>query len=501
MTPRKRSAGDAGRDDTRRDDAGRGDTERPGFLSESDCHDIASRLTRMAKGGGYTVVSIKSSWTGNVRWARNQISSSGEVLNHAIAVGRAVNGAGSQLVWVNDTDDATLVAATRRAERLAALAREKPQADLIAERPLETAPIPTLFSDATYNLDASRRSQAARDLASSAVSAGMLSAGYLEVSGHGQALIDSLGRSRYFRYTGAQYSVTVRDPKGSGSGWAGIDWYDWNRIDGAGLSKIALQKCLTSRNPVRVEPGRYTTILEPQAVGDFVSLIVAWMDRRGSEGSPPGPFSKGQDPSTHIVYTEIGDKIVDDRITITSDPMDLEAGFPGFDNGYTVTATGDPFEISVFHPTTWVERGVLKTLSYLRDYGIQQLSRGTGAPMNGGFRMSGGTTTIDEMIATTKRGVLVTRFDRTRVIDHRSLLSIGFTRDGLWLVEDGKITHPIKNFAFTESPLFVLNKVEQLGAPQRIFHPGIWAGSNPAPIVVPPMKVSDFSFTSLTDAV
>lgn len=478
-----------------------GDTGRPGFLSEADCHDVASRLTKMAKGGGYTVVSIKSSWTGNVRWARNQISTSGEVLNHAISVGRTVNGAGNEFVWVNDTDDATLVAATRRAERLAALARETPQSDLVAERPLEAAPMPPLFSDATYNLDARRRSQAAHDLASSAIAAGMLSAGYVEVSGHSEALIDSLGRARYFRYTSAQYSVTVRDPKGTGSGWAGVDWYDWNKIDGAGLSKIALQKCLDSRNPVRVEPGRYTAILEPQAVGDFVSIMMGAMDRLSNEGSPPGPFTKMEDPTTHIVHTQLGEKIVDERITVSSDPMDPGAGFPGFDNGYGVDGVGDPFITDVYHPTTWIERGVLKTLAYSRDYAIQQLNLGTGASMNGGFRMSGGTTSIAEMIATTKRGVLVTRFDRMRTLDRRSLLSTGYTRDGLWFIENGKVTHPIKNLVFTESPLFVLNKVEQLGVPQRIYHPGVSVGANPAPIVVPPLKVSDFSFTSLTDAV
>jgi predicted Zn-dependent protease len=88
-----------------------------------------------------------------------------------------------------------------------------------------------------------------------------------------------------------------------------------------------------------------------------------------------------------------------------------------------------------------------------------------------------------------------------RTLDRRSLLSTGYTRDGLWFIENGKVTHPIKNLVFTESPLFVLNKVEQLGVPQRIYHPGVSVGANPAPIVVPPLKVSDFSFTSLTDAV
>jgi predicted Zn-dependent protease len=108
--------------------------------------------------------------------------------------------------------------------------------------------------------------------------------------------------------------------------------------------------------------------------------------------------------------------------------------------------------------------------------------------------MSGGTTTIDEMIQTTKRGIMVTRLSNIRLVDPNSLLYTGYTRDGLWLVENGKISKPIKNFRFTESPMFVFNQVEQLGPPVRVFHPG-------APVIVPPVKVRDFSFTALADAI
>jgi predicted Zn-dependent protease len=108
--------------------------------------------------------------------------------------------------------------------------------------------------------------------------------------------------------------------------------------------------------------------------------------------------------------------------------------------------------------------------------------------------MSGGTTTMDEMIATTKRGLLVTRFSNMDTVDFGSALYSGYTRDGLWLIENGKISKPVKNFRFTESPFFVFNQVEQVGEPVRVFRPH-------APAIVPPIKVRDFSFTSLADAV
>jgi predicted Zn-dependent protease len=108
--------------------------------------------------------------------------------------------------------------------------------------------------------------------------------------------------------------------------------------------------------------------------------------------------------------------------------------------------------------------------------------------------MSGGVTTIDEMIATTKRGLLVTRFWDTEIIDKPSVLCSGMTRDGLWLIENGEIRHPIKNFRFTESPLFAFNQVDQLGVPVPVFSPGV-------PATCPPIKVRDFSFTAMVDAV
>jgi predicted Zn-dependent protease len=484
-------------------------SDRPRFLSEADCRDIVDRLKRFATGGGYTSVTITSVWQGNVRWGRNQVNTSGEVSDNTIAVHRVVRGAAGT-AYINDTTNAALVAAARRAERIAALENEKPNSDLINRLPLEPSTPPKFFSEATYQLNADQRAAAAIALTKQARDAGMLSAGYIEVAAVGMATLDTLGRVRYFPYTQAQYSVTVRDPKGTGSGWAGVDWYDWHKIDAAALTARALDKCIKSQNPVRVEPGRYTTILEPQAVSDFVgNLICGYMNsamNRGyneSRSSPLGPFFKSEETATQPGYSKIGERIVDERITISADPMDPELGFPSTSN-VGESYNGDPFVTPVYHPVTWIEHGVLTNLAYPRFSDITGVGRdlNLGLPNSGAFRMSGGETSIDEMIATTKRGLLVTRFDQIMQINMTSQLYRGYTRDGLWLIENGKISHPCKNLAFTESVLFALNKVEQLGPPQRTFHPNVWLqGGIPQPVVVPPLKISDFSFTALSDAV
>jgi predicted Zn-dependent protease len=303
--------------------------------------------------------------------------------------------------------------------------------------------------------------------------------------------------------------VTVRDSKGSGSGWAGADSYTWRTIDAAALTARALDKCLKAQNPVRIEPGRYTAILEPQAVCDFVGPMMrgAAFERFSSEHDPRYPFFKRGPTATEPGFSILGERVIDERLSISADPTDPELGFAPFTLPRDVFGSivhPDLFTTPVYHPVTWIDKGVLSNLAYSRTSGISAMGRNSGLPNSGAFRMSvtGPTVTVEEMIATTKRGVLVTRFDQVLEIDFKSQLYRGYTRDGLWLIENGKISKAAKNLVFTESPLFALNKVEQIGVPQRTFHPNIaFLFSTPQPVMTPALKISDFSFTALSDAI
>jgi predicted Zn-dependent protease len=445
------------------------------FLSQAECIALFQRVHAMAEGGGETSMALESTWAGNLRWARNQITTSGDARTNAVMLTRSVRGAGAS-VTLDMLDDTNLQHAVRRAEHLLRLNSEQPESDLHDDY-FEPALAPHIFFDATYHMEADKRAAMMTQLVQPTIKAGMLAAGYIQVSAHGRTIQNSRGQVRYYPYTLAQYSVTVRDPKGTGSGWAGVDWNDWTRIDAEKISAVALDKCLRSRNPVAVEPGRYTTILEPQAVCDLFSLVMNFMDRVQAEYGTP-PFNGPQ-----FGTTKIGTQVFDDRITVTADPMDPDLGFPPFAlNG------------AVYRPVQWFDNGVLTNLAYNRQYGVTKLGINTGLPNSGAFRMQGGDTTIDEMISTTKRGILVTRFSNIQVVDRKSLLYTGYTRDGLWLVENGKISKPIKNFKFTESPMFAFNSIDQIGPAVRVFHPA-------APVIVPPVKVRDFSFTALADAI
>jgi predicted Zn-dependent protease len=174
---------------------------------------------------------------------------------------------------------------------------------------------------------------------------------------------------------------------------------------------------------------------------------------------------------------------MDSRVSLIADPFDPMVLSQPWDGD------GLPLGRQVF-----VDKGVLKELYYSRFWAKKMNKQPTGAPTS--FIMPGGTTPIEEMIRTTQRGILVTRLWYLREVDPRTILYTGLTRDGTFLIENGKITKAIKNFRFNDSPLFMLNNLEAMGPSVRLA--GTEAGGA---VVVPPIKVKDFNFTSLSDAV
>jgi predicted Zn-dependent protease len=294
-----------------------------------------------------------------------------------------------------------------------------------------------------------------------------------------QAIANNKGLFAYNRSTASVLTTTVRTPEGTGSGWAGATHHDWSRIDPSALGVRATAKARQSVNPVAVEPGRYTVVFEPTAVGNLVQFIARALNARSAdEGrsffSLPGGKNK------------IGQKVVDERVTITSDPFDPEVAASPF------SGDGLPTQRVV-----WIENGIVRNLDHDRYWAQKQGRAPTGA--GSGIRMSGGTTSLEDLIRSTQRGLLVTRFWYLRPVDQRTILYTGLTRDGTFLIENGKITKPVKNLRFNDSPIFMLNGLEAMGVPVRV---SASEGGEPGQaIMVPPIKVRDFSFTSLSDAV
>jgi predicted Zn-dependent protease len=465
------------------------------ILSRGECERIAQRAFGLARGGGETKVDIVSWWNGELRWARNRVALASDRRDIRVGVWRTVGGSDG-FVSTNQVDDASLEAAVRAAERMA-------DYDLLdGHRPIMLPPLPsferletTVWSDATYGLTAEARGDVARAFVAEAETKGVQSTGYLEARAGARLF---LGSERvgplppwdipYVTWTQAQCSLTVRNPEGTGSGWAGVSGYDWARIDTSALSHRAIEKCVASQHPVSLEPGRYTVILEAQAVADLWELVARSIDRRGAEKGE-GPWALAPDEALNLWRTKLGLKVLDERITVSHDPADPELGI-----------LPEPW----MEPMRWIDRGVLSSLAYDREYALTTLNKNAPHRPMTGYRMSGGDTSIDEMIRTTTRGLLVTRLSNVRVLDPVSLLATGVTRDGLWLIEHGQISKAVKNFRFTESPLFVFDSIEQLGVPVPVFRPVQDPYDTDAPLtpaIVPPLKVRDFTFSSMIDAI
>lgn len=438
-----------------------------------------------------TSIGIHGWWNSELKLSRNRVSLAGHRKDLRVSVTRLVNGA-TGTASTNQIDDISLKSVTEAAERYATIRNGRTlDSGLILESPQLDIPDMPIWSDATYTLPASEINDVIVMLANESEKEGMLAAGYLEVRAAEIARYSS-GRTvteSYNKYTQAQCSMTVRHPQGVGSGWAGLSSYDWFKLDAKRLVEVSLDKCLRSLNPVAIEPGRYTVVMEPQAFADlFATLFSAFSDRNTAEGQPAHPLFLAGDPELRIGRSKIGLKIVDERINVYHDPMDPLLG--------VLPSRG-------MEKVKWIDKGVVQAIGNSRSYALSRQNLNNGDLWRLGYRIDGGAASIESMVNTTQRGLLVTRFWGIGVLDFRSVLATGVTRDGLWLIEDGKVSRAVKNMRFTESIMFSLNQLVELGEPVPVFRPvdNPYRTTGPTPAIVPPIKVNDFSFTSMIDAI
>jgi predicted Zn-dependent protease len=451
-------------------------------LSRDEMQSIIDKTIAASKADAVEVV-VTSTVTGNTRFAANQLSTSGEISDTSVTI-ESHFGAKHAVVTTNELTDDGITAAVGKSEVIARLAPDDPE-NMPALGAQQYRPVPAFF-DTTAGLSAGDRAKAvltALDVTRHDKS--VMCAGFLNTGSYARLQGNKAGLSAYHRHTTANYTLTVRTTDGTGSGWAGADNDDWSKIDFAAVATRAVEKARASRNPVAIEPGRYTVILEPQAVGDLVQLTAIGLQARTADEGR-SPFAKQGGGN------KIGDKVAAESVTLYSDPADPQLLSQPFD------ADGYPLGRQV-----WIENGVLKELAYTRFWAQKQGKPFNGNPFAGGgfggnapLKLAGGTTSIEDMIKGTDRGVLVTRFWYLRMVDPRVLLITGLTRDGTFLIEQGKISKSVKNFRFNDSPLFLMANAEALGPAVRLA--GTEIGGD---IVMPAVKAHDFNFTSLSDAV
>jgi predicted Zn-dependent protease len=430
------------------------------------------RVTRLSRGHRCSA-RLTSSWTGNTRFAANQVSTGGSVENSELSVQSWHNDRHAGLT-TNDLSNVGLERAVRGAEALARIAPPDPE-DMPLLGAQEYRAVDGYFEKTARSTPKDMAQAALSALEVTRKSNDLEAAGYLAIGAKAVGVMNTAGLFAYHPSTNANYTLTVRTRDGTGSGFAGADYNDWARLDFSRVSQRAIEKARASRQPVTLEPGRYTTILEQQAAGDLNWLLMFGLDARAADEGR-SPFTKEGGGN------RIGEKVVDERVTIFSDPGDPDLLDQPFDD------EGLPLKRE-----EWIKDGVLSQLVYSRFWAKKQGRQPTGRAST--LKMTGGPTTLEEMIRSTERGVLVTRFWYQRLVDPRTLLYTGLTRDGTFLVEGGRVVRAIKNFRFNESPLFALKNLDSIGPLER------HASAFLVQAVMPAIKVRDFHFTSLSDAV
>ena len=415
-------------------------------------------------------VSVSNSETCSIRYALNGVTTSGFQVDQTLSISVTKdNKTGS--TYLTEFDDKSLRDAMKRAEQLSDITPPNPQT------------MPELGPQKYANFDnfvestaAARNAEmipAVRAVIEGARAKNLIAAGFFMCDASVSAVADKHGLFGFERSTDSRLSTTVRTPDGSSSGWASSQSPDISQVNGAAVASAAIGKCDRWRNPKRLDPGNYTVVLEPTATSDLIQLMS--FNARAAEEGRSFLSKKGGG-------TLLGEKLFPDFITLRTDPFDKRT------RALVVENSGLPAA-----PITWIEKGVVKNLAYDRYWASKAGKQPT--PSASRLVLDGGTDSLDQLIASVERGLLVTRFWYLRNVNPQTMQYTGLTRDGLFLIENGKVTSPVGNFRFNESPVRVLQNTLKMGVPVRA------QGGEGEGMIAPPLVVKDFPFTSISDAV
>ncbi len=415
-------------------------------------------------------VAVSSTQAGNTRFANNGITTTGDVSRVSVTVTASVQGRTASVTG-NRADKASVEALVREAEELAAVSPVDPEH--MPGLGKQTYPKVKGRDTATAGMTAEARADAVAKIIRRGRESGMAASGFMEHEDRTRALATSNGLFAYHESTALSLSTTFRTSDGTGSGRAAFESHRLADLDAEALAQTALEKADMSRSPEELAPGKATVVLEPQAVADLMSFFMRSMNARSADEGRSFFSATGGG-------TRVGEKLFSDRITLKSAPAD--PAYPADPIGDDGLPQAD---------ISWVEAGVLKQLSRSR-YWAQKTGKSP-VPVPSSMHLQGSSSPLLDLIKGVERGVLVTRFWYNRMVEPRTILATGLTRDGTFLIEQGKLVGAVKNFRYNDSPVTLLTKVRALGTPERVPTGGMVA-------VVPPM-VDDFNLASISDAV
>ncbi|MGH9700933.1 MAG: TldD/PmbA family protein [Candidatus Acidiferrales bacterium] len=464
MATRKKTRGRAGSSSAQAETGAR--------LSPAELKNLAARVLKLSA-ADETEVEISFATDALTRFANNVIHQNVAEQTLAISVRAVIDGRTARAT-TNKTDEGSL---RRAVEGAITLARHTPQnpglLPLLGPQKYQKV---SRFYGSTAEAAPEDRARAVTRVCKMADRARQTAAGIFSSGSVHQILANSRGLYAQHQQTRAEFSVTILEE--NSSGWAKSNSPDILRLDPEALAESASLKAAQTRAPRELPPGAYTVILEPAAVLDLVGFL--FYDFAGTAVLDKRSCFTGR----------LGKKLFGENITIWDDvdhPLQTGAPYDG---------EGQPRQKILL-----VDRGVPTNLVYARATAKKMKTRPTGhgfslpndygeAPMNLVF--AGGPHSVDEMVRSTDRGILVTRLWYIREVDPYKKVLTGMTRDGTFLVEKGRVTGGIRNFRFNQGILELLANVELLGPAVRA------AGEESFEMVVPPMKVRDFHFSEVT---
>lgn len=447
------------------------------LMTEKEAKDLCQKILSLTKADD-AQVNVNNGVQTHQRFAANSFTTGGAGENMSVALTVWI-GKKKGLATTNDVSDKALRAMAEEAEQMARIS------------PVDREYLPTLgaqiyratggYTAATAQATPAKRAQAIADIIAAGKKDSLQMAGLHQAFDTATAAATKNGNFYYDRKSGISLSTVARTLAGDGSGYFARSHFDATKLDTTMIARNAIQKALASRSPQTLEPGAYTVILEAQAAVDLLMFLrFGSLDARGAEEGRSAFSAPGG-------KTRIGERVFDERVNLFSDPA-----HPDLPDAPT-TAEGVPAE------KFWIVRnGVLENLSYNRYWAQQKGKAPSPGMLNLILTSAAAPVKLEEMIASTERGLLVSRFWYIRSVDQRTLTFTGLTRDGLWLVEGGKIKHAVRNFRFNQSLIEMLapGVLDAIGAPERVS-----SSENGPPMLLPPLKIKRFNFTSQSEAV
>jgi len=431
------------------------------------------------------------------RFANNTIHQNVAEENHVVSV-RTVFGGRTARAFTNKFDEESLRQVVRSAESLARV--QHPDADLLpmpdsgegsgnaGGGARATYASPSRHFQQTANVTPELRAEGVKKIVGVAETHKLTTAGVFSSAESVEGIFNSRGLSQWHTQTSAEVSITML--AGDSSGWQKANSPDVGNLDPLALAEVAARKALDSAHPREIPAGKYTVILEPAAVLDIVGFM--FWDFSGMAILDQRSFLTGR----------IGTKLFGDNITIWDDVAHpLQTGSPFDGEGVQRQRVG------------LVENGMVKGVVYARataermkrsefkdkagpiaatGHGFALPNEMGEMPLNIVFAPVGDPKTVEQMIASTERGVLVTRLWYIREVEPFEKMLTGMTRDGTFYVEDGRVQGGVRNFRFNESLIHMLSNVEAMSVPVRS------CGEESFDMVVPAMKVKEFNFTEVT---